>query len=60
MSELLAISVTLNMFVVWRFLNLHRIHMMTMRLLFKVAHGEAEIHVTDDGMHQFKILKDNT
>lgn len=43
MSELLAISVTLNLFVVWRFLNLHRMNPMTMRLLFKVARGEATI-----------------
>ncbi len=50
MSELLAISVTLNLFVIWRFANLHRIHMMTMRLLFQVAHGEATIRVTEDGM----------
>jgi hypothetical protein len=50
MSELLAISVTLNLFVIWRFLNLHRIHLMTMRLLFQVAHGEATIRVTEDGM----------
>lgn len=50
MSELLAISVTLNLFVIWRFLNLHRIHVMTMRLLFQVAHGEATIRVTEDGM----------
>ncbi len=58
MSELLAISVTLNLFVIWRFLNLHRIHSMTMRLLFKVARGEATIHATEDGM-EIKMLKDN-
>ena len=58
MSELLAISVTLNLFVIWRFLNLHRVHMMTMRLLFRVAHGEAVIRITDDGL-EIKSLKDN-
>ena len=59
MSELLAISVTLNLFVIWRFLNLHRIHSMTMRLLFQVAHGEATIRITDEGM-EIKTKKDNT
>lgn len=56
MSEVLAISVTLNLFVIWRFLNLHRIHMMTMRLLFQVAHGEATIRATEDGM-EIKVNK---
>ncbi len=51
MSELLAISVTLNLFVIWRFANLHRIHHMTMRLLFEVAHGRATILVDDEGLH---------
>lgn len=56
MSEVLAISVTLNLFVIWRFLNLHRMHMMTMRLLFQVAHGEATIRATEDGM-EIKVNK---
>lgn len=56
MSELLAVSVTLNLFVIWRFLNLHRIHTMTMRLLFQVAHGEATIRATEDGM-EIKVSK---
>jgi hypothetical protein len=56
MSELLAVSVTLNLFVIWRFLNLHRIHTMTMRLLFQVAHGEATIRATEDGM-EIKVNK---
>lgn len=56
MSEVLAISVTLNLFVIWRFLNLHRVHMMTMRLLFQVAHGEATIRATEDGM-EIKVNK---
>lgn len=33
--------------------------MMTMRLLFQVARGEAEIQATEDGM-QIKMIKDNT
>jgi len=49
MAELLAISVTLNLFVIWRFINLHRIHMKMMHLLFKIAHGEASIRTTEDG-----------
>lgn len=56
MTELLAISVTINLFVVWRFLNLHRIHSMTMRLLFKIARGEAVVRATEDGM-EIKMLK---
>lgn len=56
MAELLAVSVTLNLFVVWRFLNLHRIHSMTMRLLFKIARGEAVVRATEDGM-EIKMLK---
>jgi hypothetical protein len=56
MSELLAVSVTLNLFVIWRFLNLHRTHTMTMRLLFQVAHGEATIRATEDGM-EIKVSK---
>lgn len=56
MTELLAVSVTLNLFVVWRFLNLHRIHSMTMRLLFKIARGEAVVRATEDGM-EIKMLK---
>jgi hypothetical protein len=51
MAELLAISVTLNLFVIWRFINLHRIHHMTMRLLFDVAHGRTTIRVDDEGLH---------
>jgi len=58
MSELLAVSITLNLFVIWRFLNLHRIHSMTMHLLFQVAHGEATIRATEDGM-EIKTKKNN-
>lgn len=58
MSELLTISVVLNLFVVWRFLNLRRIHLMTLRMLFHVAHGEATIRITDGGM-EIKMKKDN-
>jgi hypothetical protein len=58
MSELLAISVTLNLFVIWRFLNLYRIHRMTMHLLSQVAHGETTIHATEDGM-EIKVNKTN-
>jgi hypothetical protein len=50
MSELLTFSVTLNLFVIWRFVKLHRIHFMVMRLLFDVAHGRASIEVNDDGL----------
>lgn len=56
MAELLAVSVTINLFVVWRFLNLHRIHSMTMRLLFKIARGEAIVRATEEGM-EIKMLK---
>ena len=50
MSELLAVSITLNLFVIWKFVNLHRIHHMTLRLLFEVAHGRTSIAINDDGL----------
>jgi hypothetical protein len=59
MSELLAASVTLNLFVIWRFVNLHRIHHRVMRLLFEVAHGRAVIHADEDGV-SIKAIKTKT
>lgn len=49
MAELLALSVTLNLFLLWAFFTIRKAHHRIMQVLLAIARGEASITPTDEG-----------
>lgn len=49
MSELLAVSITFNLFLLYRYLVLHSQFRKTVMMLFHIAQGNLEITKTNDG-----------
>lgn len=49
MVEFLAVSVTLNLYLVYRYLVLHSHFRKTVKLLFLIAEGNLKINKTVDG-----------
>jgi hypothetical protein len=56
MAELLTASVVLNLFVIWRFIGLHKKFLMLTKLLFEVSRGNMSIKTSDDGV-EIKVVK---
>lgn len=55
MSELLAVSVTFNLFLLYRYLVLHSDFRKTVRVLFYIAEGKLEIKKTKDGWEAVEV-----
>ena len=56
MAELLTASVVLNLFVIWRFIGLHKRFLMLAKLLFEVSRGTMSIKTDEDGV-KIKVIK---
>jgi hypothetical protein len=59
MTELLTLSATVNLFLLWRYFNLHAHNRLITNLLYRISRGEAAIRTTDRGV-EIEIIKERS